>query len=215
MNYSIATDEQLKTIINSDKGCPADLLGGVTTEMVKRKLLIPLIIHVAKKMYRNVDYVVKHVLQMEWKDLIQIGHIEILKQSERFKTGMRTPKTFYMMCLITKLGKLKRDAEAEKRKSNIGVESVDELDEKIQEKIFQSPINIERYVIRKITLEDAFKVLQPIERKAIELYHYYGLTQYETAERLGFNRTSGNRILNRAYKKLRGELIGQEPSIAT
>ncbi len=208
MNYDNATNQQLLTIINHDKECPTDLLGGVNLELIKRRLWDGIIMYAAKQAFINLNFVLKHRLQMDHEELIHIGHIEITKQLERFKQGMRTFKTFVIMCLISKFKKMRRDCTAEMRYSNIGTKDVDNLDEKIQTKIFQSPVNVERAVINKLTLEGVWHILNNSEKKAIAL-EQYGYSQYEISGILGFNKTYANTLLNRAYKKLRKELKEQ------
>jgi RNA polymerase sigma factor (sigma-70 family) len=145
-------------------------------------------------------------LKITHKELIQIGQIEIINQVERFKPGMRTFTSFICMCLIAKFKKIRRDAKTEKRIANIDTKDVDRLEIKMQERIFQSPINVEQYVINKITIEECWHVLREVEKKAI-LMDMQGYTQYEIAETFGFSKTYGITLLKRAYKKLRKAMV--------
>ena len=197
MRYHLATEEQLNAIIIQDKSCPSPLLEGVATEMMKRGMLINIIIYSANNVFNDFRYITKNVLQITRDELIQLGHIEIYKCIQKFKPGARTPKTYFIMCLLAMCKKLLRDANAEKRKANINAEEID-----INHSMFISHQNVERQVIAKMTIESMWHRLRPIEQQAI-IMEQSGYTQYEIAESMGFNRTHGNKLLERAYKKMR------------
>uniref|UniRef100_UPI0024099102 hypothetical protein n=1 Tax=Gracilibacillus dipsosauri TaxID=178340 RepID=UPI0024099102 len=144
--FDRATDEQLKVILNNEKYCPTHLLSGAVQEMIRRNMLEDLIFYSAKSVYRNVKYLLQHVLKMDWDELFHVGHIEMLMQAKKFKPGMRTPKTFFIMCLKTKFLKMIRDAESMKRLANCKTKNVDRLDPKLQDKLFEAPLNVEKYV---------------------------------------------------------------------
>lgn len=203
MNWTKATNEQLQVITDHDHECPSSLLEGVALEMVKRHLWDSIIIYAGKQAYRNLNYTLKYGLKMDRSELIHIGHIEIMRVVKYFKTGMRTFKTYVIMCLIAKFKKLKRDNEAEIRRANIGTKEVDRLDEKVTSNLFRSPVNVERAVINKIMLEESIGCLRAVERRAIAL-DLLGYSQYEIASLLGYKSvTHGNTLLKRAYAKLR------------
>jgi RNA polymerase sigma factor (sigma-70 family) len=206
MRYEIATDEQLLCIAESDHECPSSLLEGVALEMIKRKLWDGIIIFAAKQVFRNVEFVLKQRLFMDWQELIHIGHIQIMKKVHTFKTGMRTFKTFVIMILKGKFMHMLRDCQAEMRYANIGTVDMAGLDEKIQDKIFHSPVNVERTVINRMMLEEGFRVLREVEKQAI-LLEQLGYEQYEISTMLGFkNKTYANCLINRAYAKLRKQM---------
>lgn len=202
MNYETATNDQLWSIAEHDNSCPSHLLRGAVIEMIQRKMWNSIIVYAGKKAYRNVNYTLKYGLKLTYEDLLQIGYIEIIRIIDTFKQGMRTFKTYVIMCLITKFKKMKRDAETDRRKANIGTKDVGRLDEKLQERIFHSSVNVERFVINKIMLEDGWINLREVERQAI-LLEQEGYEQYEISKLLGFNKTYANVLLKRAYAKLR------------
>jgi RNA polymerase sigma factor (sigma-70 family) len=206
MDFTKATNDQLMIIAQYDNSCPSSLLRGLAVEMMKRHLWDNLIVYAGRQAFINLNYTLSHLLKISHKELIQIGQIEISQQVERFKPGMRTFTSFICMCLIAKFKKLKRDAKTEKRIANIDTKDVDRLEIKMQEKIFQSPINVEQYVINKITIEECWDVLRDVEKKAI-LMDMQGYSQYEIAETFGFNKTYGITLLKRAYKKLRKAMV--------
>jgi RNA polymerase sigma factor (sigma-70 family) len=205
MDYTLATNDQLKAIASHDKYCPSSLLRGLAVEMISRHLFDNLIMFAGRQAYRSLNYVLKK-LNIKHSELIHIGHIEILHVVDKFKPGMRTFTSYIVMCLIAKFKKMDRDAHTEKRMANIGTKNVDALEEKMQEKIFQSPVNVEKYVIDKITIEECWPVLREVEKKAIVM-DLQGYSQYEIALALGFKKTYGITLLKRAYEKLRKALV--------
>lgn len=205
MKWHLATNEQLMNIANNDKDCPPSLLKELAVEMIKRKLWDGIVCYAGKQAYRNLNYTLEYGLKMTHEEFIHIAHIEIMRVIEKFQTGMRTLKTYVIMCLIAKFKKMKRDAEAEIRKANIGTKDVDRLEEKMQAKLFQSPVNVERTVINKVMIEGSWHVLRDIEKRAI-LLEQQGYEQYEIAEMIGVHKRHGNTLLNRAYAKLRKQM---------
>ncbi|MBN8200495.1 hypothetical protein [Bacillus sp. NTK034] len=173
--------------------------------MIKRKLWDGIIMYAGKQAYRSLEGTLRYGLKMSNEEFIHIGHIEIIRVIDKFQTGMRTLKTYVIMCLIAKFKKMKRDIEADIRRANLAPDNVDALEEKLQIKIFQSPVNVERTVINKIMLEKSWHVLRDIEKRAI-LLEQQGYEQYEIAEMIGVHKRHGNTLLNRAYAKLRKQM---------
>jgi RNA polymerase sigma factor (sigma-70 family) len=202
MRWELATDKQLRMIAQYDIDCSPSLLKGVAIEMIKRRLWDCIIMYAAKKIYFNVKETYTYKLQMTYEEFIHVAHIEILKVVEKFQPGRRNFKSYVIMCLMTHFKKIIRDAEAMKRIANLRAEDVDGLEPKMQDKIFQSPVNVEKYVIDKITLEERLKPLSEVERKALYL-SAMGYTQYEIAEMFGFKKTYGNVLLTRARNKMK------------
>jgi RNA polymerase sigma factor (sigma-70 family) len=202
MDYSLATDEQLKTIVQSDKDCPSSLLEGVAIEMIKRELWKGYIFYAAKQSFFDIKATILYTLQMSIEEFIHINHIEILNIAKKFQPGKISFKSYVILCLSTRCKQLKRDAEAVKRKANLYTEEVSTLDPKLQDRIFRSPVNVEKYVIDKITLENYLSQLNEIERKALYL-EAMGYTQFEIAEQLGYHKKTGGKLIRRTYEKLR------------
>jgi RNA polymerase sigma factor (sigma-70 family) len=203
MKWECATDNQLWNIVKYDKDCPTALLSGVAIEMIKRNLWDTVTVYAARKVFKNVSFVLEQRLKMDLEELKQIANIEIFKRIKTFLPGMRTLKTYVIMCLISKFGKMLRDVHVEKRRSNIGTKSVDKLPEDLQTRIFRSRENVEKKVINKIMIQNGIEKLKERERQAIYLT-IQGYQQYEIAAMLGFkNKMSGHKLLNRAYSKMR------------
>jgi len=202
MKWESATNQQLRTIAQFDPDCSPSLLEGLVVEMIKRRLWDGIILYAAKQTYYNVQDTYRNKLQMSYEEFIHVSHIHILKMVERFQPGRRNFKSYVIMCLISYFKHLRRDAEALKRKANLFTDDVDGLDPKLQESMFQSPMNVEKYVIDKIMMEERLSTLREVERQALKL-EVMGYTQYEIAELLGFKRTYGNVLLKRVHRKLK------------
>jgi RNA polymerase sigma factor (sigma-70 family) len=202
MDYSLASDKQLRMIAQYDPDCSPSLLEGLAIEMIRRRLWDGIIMYAAKQTYFNVVETYTTKLQMNYEEFIHVSHIHILMMVERFQPGRRNFKSYVIMCLISYFKHIRRDAEAQKRKANLFTENVDGLDPKLQESMFQSPMNVEKYVIDKIMLEEYLKPLREVERQALYL-EAMGYTQYEIATQLGFKPTYGNVLLKRVHKKLK------------
>lgn len=205
MRYENATDTQLNNIFNHDKDCPTNLLVGVVQEMMNRKLL-NYYIRYSIKSIKNLHNVLRTILKMEFDDLMQIGLITINEQAQKFRPGNRTPKTYFIMCLVSKFMKLLRDAKADKRSANTFTYDYETLDEKIQDALFRSPENIERYVINKLEVESYLSRLSEKERQAI-IWLNEGYPQSTISKWLGYSsRNSANILIKRAYEKIRRDI---------
>jgi RNA polymerase sigma factor (sigma-70 family) len=200
MDYSKATNDQLLIIVNQDKDCPTHLLSGVAVEMIKRRLWDGVILYSAKRTFNNVIYVLESLLKMDDEELIHIGHIYIMERLKGFKQGKRTLKTYLIMCLCSMFGKLLRDAQADKRRSNIQTQEVDSLPEIVQIKIFRESTNVEKEVINKIMLENALSCMRENERKAI-LLELMGYQKNEVKVMLGYHPNAN--LLTKAHRNLR------------
>jgi RNA polymerase sigma factor (sigma-70 family) len=202
MDYSLADDKQLKTIVQSDKDCPPSLLEGVAIEMIKRNLWSGYIFYAAQQVFHNVQTTILYTLQMSEEEFEHVSHIEIVKMVEKYQPGKISFKSYVILCLISYYRQLLRNAKAVKRKANLFTEEVSTLDPKLQDRMFRSPVNVEKYVIDKITIEDYLSRLNEKERKALYL-EAAGYTQFEIAEQLGYHKKTGGKLIRRTYEKLR------------
>jgi RNA polymerase sigma factor (sigma-70 family) len=200
MDYSKATNNQLLLIVSQDKDCPTHLLSGVAVEMIKRRLWDGVILYSAKRTFKNVIYVLERLLKMDDEELIHIGHIHIMKRLKGFIPGSRTLKTYLIMCLSSFFGSMMRDAQTDKRKSNVKTTQVDSLSEFVQTRIFRSNTNVEKEVINKIMLEEALAQMKPNEQKAIKL-ELMGYQKNEIKIMMGYH-PNGN-LITKAHRNLR------------
>jgi RNA polymerase sigma factor (sigma-70 family) len=206
MNYTNATDQQLRTIIHHDKDIPSSLLEGVVLEMIQRNLFKNIISFASKREFDNLTYML-HYLKLDYEDLKQIAHMEIIHIVPNFKPGKMSFKSFAVMCIAMRFGKLIRAQGQAKRRANIGTSDVDDLTEGIQTTLFQSSLNVEQYVINKITIENSWGALSEVEQKAV-LLEQCGYKQLEIAQLLGYKRqANASKILTRAYAKLRKAMV--------
>jgi RNA polymerase sigma factor (sigma-70 family) len=202
MDYSNATDEQLKTIIRFDKDCPAHLLSGVVTEMMNRSLFEGLIKNAIIKRFTRIE-IAASVLKMDEEDMFQYCQMTIFEALNTYVPGKQTFVYYAFLCLRSKLSHLEQQIKAEKRKVYEGLISTDD-DTNILS-FLQSQSNVELTVVRKIMLEDGFSALREIEKNMITL-EQQGYTQCEIAEMFGMNKRSGNVVLKRAYAKMRKQM---------
>lgn len=202
MRYELATDNQLNNIISYDKDIPTHLLGGVVLEMIKREMWDKIIFYSAKKAYRNYSFVIENILRIDNEELIQIAHIELIRIVNTFKPGIRSFKSYAIMCLIGKFSVLLQMAKTKKRASDLKTVKIDQ----ISADVFQSSMNVEKQVINKIMIEEVWNVLRNAEKKLI-LLEQMGYSKEEASEMLGYNRKSGKTIIKRAYKKLRKAMV--------
>jgi RNA polymerase sigma factor (sigma-70 family) len=202
IDYVKATNNQLMAITGFDRELPIDFVDELAQEMVKRGLWIGLIQSASKRAYGNLRYVRKNILRLDWEDLIQHGHIEIVESARKYIPGRMTLKTFLFMCLVSMFNKLREKAEAEKRKSDLGTTSVDEL----PEIIFCSHQNVERFVINKILFEEGCLALRDVERRAVTLW-ILGNTMSEVGIEMGYKKSTAKTLIIRAFKKLRAQSL--------
>lgn len=207
MDYSKATNKQLMTIAKYDNSIPTELLGGLAEETIKRRLWDGIITFAGEKAYKDLEHVRNNILRMDKDEFIHCAHIEIMRITKEFKPGMRSFMSFVVMCLISRFKKMLRAEDAEMRRANIGASDVNTLPTDIQERIFCSPLNVEKYVINKITIEEVWDVLREVEKQAI-LLNLYGYPQNEISLMLGFkSQNHANTLISRAYAKLRKAMV--------
>lgn len=198
MDWIKATNDQLDTIALYDKHLPTHLVGGLVEEMMNRKLWNGTIVFAARHVFKDTKGIMKYVLKIDREELFQIGNMVIAQSANSFVPGKSTLRTFMITCLKHKFTNMVRNARAVKRQGDeIAVE------EEIQ--IFRSTANVEKQVINKIVIEEAWDVLRDIEKKAIQL-ELQGFTQYEIDDLLGLGKRSSHTLLNRAYAKLRKKM---------
>jgi RNA polymerase sigma factor (sigma-70 family) len=203
MNWTIATNNQLETIVNHDKDLPPSLLRGLVNEMLNRGMFDKIL---AKVMYTTVNpEQLDKLFGIGEDDLLQIGRIEVIKAIETFD-GTRG-KSFISFVYqnvkceflnqVTILYAAKRDCSrtiSYNKESAAGVTLEYFLPDKNQ--------NVERYVINKITVESLMEHLNEKEMKMIE-YRMNGYTYPEIGEVFGKNYRTIHRSIKEAYKKMR------------
>lgn len=204
MKWENATDNQLWTIVNHDLDCPRSLWSGAVLEMVNRNLFDYLIAD-AIHHCMNVQ-VVDELYKMSADDFMQIGRLEIFKNFHRFNPNKGRKLTTFLYLIVkhelirqmTALGAVKRDA-----RNNISIQR--KTAEGTQYEVFlpDKKIDVERYVVNKVTLEQLLKRVNKHQRTVL-YYRLQGYTFEEISQLLGRgNVKSMHQAYTLAIKKMK------------
>ena len=153
MEFWKATDEQLETIFNFDDSCPNNLLVGVVTEMMKRKLFDRMIIKVAKTLMGTYNR----------DEVIQAAYIGIYQLAKIFK---QSKLTFKQMVYIVIERRLKSVLAVKYQKKNFMNQQA--LQHEVPE--IEEQRNVEQVVIRKLTLQEKLAHLSEKQRNIVTLF---------------------------------------------
>lgn len=207
MDWTKATDEQLKNIISNDKDCPTHLLSGVVTEMLNRNLLDRLAYRVIIKRFRRIEIAI-NVLKTTEEDLMQFCRMKIFESVNKYKQGLSCFLYLAFRYLISELRGLEVKAKAEKRKIYDSLLSSDAEMESGEFFInfFPSNMNVEREVIRKISLEEKLGPLSEQEKRTLLLY-VKGYCMEEIAEIEHISKSGVSRRMKKITQKISGKEI--------
>jgi RNA polymerase sigma factor (sigma-70 family) len=205
MNLSKASDNQLSNIISHDIDCPTHLLSGVVTELLNRNLLEGLVNKCIMKRFRKIEIAV-NVLGMPEEDIKQYCRMYFFTSIDKFIPGKSSFLFFAYMNTLGLLKDLETKVKAEKRKVYENIQSIDnernENGESFVE-LFPASANVEREVIRKISLEEKMQLLNGLEKKTLILYTK-GYSSKEIGEMLHKSRKVAARQINNALSKMCG-----------
>ncbi|MED4399805.1 sigma-70 family RNA polymerase sigma factor [Metabacillus fastidiosus] len=208
MNYSLATDEQLKNIIKYDIDCPPSLMKGIVLEMLDRGILNGYVVHIWNKRYGKQKNF-KTSADFEFSDAIQLGLIGIWKATDKFKPGKSSFAKFAAYYIAVEWQNLARGQNAEKRTLDKELLSIDyEVNEEGQalQEFLPSYDNVERSVLMKMHFESQLKKLTKLQKVAI-LSYLKGYHNKETAKALNVTRQAVDNAFHRAVEKMGGERI--------
>lgn len=184
------TNDELLTIFNTDKQCPD--APGLVSEMLDRNLLNGYVLYTIEQ-HKAVTY------YMDTEDLIQIGLIEIYRRAKKYKPGLSTMKTYAIMCVKSEYLRIITQQQTDKRAANLNTVTGESLDDFL----IESPVNVEKYVIRKLEMEHYLSVLKDKERTAI-IMKSEGYKDIEIAKVIGYNtRSAVNKLIHNSYDKIR------------
>lgn len=204
MRLELATNKQLEAIAKHDPDCSPSLLREVVEEMLNRNLFDPMINQCARMVFGSFKRM-NEVHSMALEDLLQTGRTTVFEAVELFKPGNEKAfSSFVFMVIKQRFIKVIKFLEREKRdqRNEISWSFIEDglnlLD------IMPSQINIEKYVIKKITLENLLNQLTKRQREIVDLF----LQEYnfeEIAEILGSKGKgrSLNKTYNDAIKRMR------------
>jgi RNA polymerase sigma factor (sigma-70 family) len=206
MDYTLATNQQLKTIMSYDIYCPPYLIKKVVAEMMDRQILNDFIMYHAKKMFGIVK--TKQIkLGLEDSDIIQLGLIGIWKALDKYEVGKSSFSTFSTYHMRAEWQNYLRKFNAIKRtmdREGTSMETVIDGDVGTLEEVIPSSVNVEKTVLMKIHFENQLSTLSPLQRTAI-LGNLRGYQNKEVAKSLSVCRQSVDRAFKRAMEKMGAE----------
>lgn len=205
MNWTKATNEQLSNIIAHDIDCPAHLLIGVVTELLNRNKLEGLVNKVIMKRFTKINIAV-NVLGMPEEDIKQFCRMTLFASVEKFKPGKSSFLFFSYMRAVGELRDLENKVKAEKRKVYENIQSIDNQRNEEGEtfaELLPTSINVEREVIRKVSLEEKMQLLNWLERKTLLLY-MKGYSSTEIGRMINKSRKATARQINNGLSKMCG-----------
>jgi RNA polymerase sigma factor (sigma-70 family) len=197
MNWDIATNQQIKSIIEADGDCPPHLLQQALEEAVRRDLYAAYIYKVLTRHFGAVRFAEK-VLRLPFEEIKHLCYIEAFEALKYYKPGQRAILGFWSRFIETKLRDVYRRQGAQKRTAEFVY--IDDDEEFVQ--IVDDP-NIERKVVNRITIEELLNCLTTFER-TIVLQRNKDYTFPEIGKQLGYSRQYIFNTYKKALAKMRG-----------
>lgn len=185
MKWHLATDKQLRTIIEDDREIPSLLLYQVLEEATKRDLYRPLIRYFVKKHFKGVD-AAELITDTPFEDIKQLCYIEMFEAAKRFKPGKCSFISFWYRFVRTKFMDISKAAQTQKREVNrlrADTTNKDTKEEYIQ---IVSDTNVEKTVVNKMYLDYLFQFVKPQQLEVLQLMRK-GYRVVDVAEILGLN----------------------------
>ena len=195
MDYSKATDEQIKVIIEWDTGIPTLLLKDVFEEAMRRKLFHKKITYFIYKQFKTTANTEKQT-GLTIEDLIWICYEKGYENIDRFTPTK--PFGAYWHTLITReIQTIARDRNAKKRSGNVCfLEDIDEW--KIPGGNHTEPIAINR-----VYIESIMNQLTDIE-KEIVIKRYEGYLYSEIGEMQGITKVGVIQRVKKYLERIKG-----------
>lgn len=204
MKIHLATNKQLEAITFHDPDCPPSLLGEVVEEMLNRNLFDRMINRCFQIVFGSIKRM-NEVHSLDLDDFLQIGRTSVFEAIKKFTPGKgKAFSSFAFMVIKQQFIKWIKFLEAEKRDQRNEFREIETEEGLNIIDLMPSYINIEKYVIKKITLENLLNQLTKRQRQIVDLF----LQDYnfeEIAEILGSKGKgkSLNKTYNDAIKKMR------------
>jgi RNA polymerase sigma factor (sigma-70 family) len=200
MRYHLASNDQLTHIFNYEKDCPADILSGVVREMINRNLLRGYVKYIIDRTFYDSTN--------DFDDYMQMGLMIMHDFAKKFKPGQTRPKNFLMLCLKREFLKLHQERMTVKRGGRTEVITGEDL----ESSLLVSPVNVERYVLNKIEIEECLSCLKEYQQ-TILVMRSQGYTYNEIAEVVGHSSGKVTENLFRDIKKKIRKELGYENQI--
>jgi RNA polymerase sigma factor (sigma-70 family) len=203
MNWALATDEQLWTIIADDWHVPKHLMESLAIEALNRNLFDHLIKHLINKKFDRWD----NERRYNFYDLYQIGYIGIVNAIRNYQPGKGSFKTFAYMNIRTEFNHHIEKVSSDKRKVyesilSLDVQKHDDSESDFLDSLVDYSQNPERAIISKITWTENFSKLSENEKEVVELFSE-GYSFNEIARMKGYNGAAFiSRLFHRGAEKM-------------
>jgi RNA polymerase sigma factor (sigma-70 family) len=207
MDYSLATKNQLWTILKSDVECPLPLLEGAFTEALQRGMMKQFILSIMKKKGLHLDKP-KHLLGMSHDDFIQLGYEAAYQALKKFKPGKAAYLSFVYLCVTQAYDQQFNRLETGKRKGEEVSYNKTISDENTMEYYYlvDHQTNVEKQVITKIRLEEKLNLLNPTQRETMLLY-FAGYSYSEIAKKTNVKKTAIRERMRASFIKMTGHSV--------
>lgn len=195
MNFSNATNEQLKNIIEWDEGCIGTLLYPIYEECVKRDLYDAFITGFLIKLFLSVQRAEK-LTKMNYDELKWFSYEQGFEAMKKFKPGNRPFIALWSNVIKRGLIELVRKQNAQKRTAEIF--NIDEM-------VLNIPMahhDTEKTAINRVYIDSILNNLRPKE-KEIVLARYQGYTLKEIGRMQGVSRSGIQKRINLYLKRLK------------
>lgn len=198
MDFSKATDEQLRTIVEHELNVKTSLLKVLMNEYIGRGLFDGLIKSIINQVFQ--------ADKRDYNELLPEGYLSIAKSLNTYQPEKSTFGFYVYLNMKNDFIMLQEKTYAEKRKSNLDNASLNEpvshSNPTEQVEFIRSNNNVEKTVVNKLYWEQEFAKLIPREREALLLFSQ-GYSMTEIATMFGLkSKTSISRQVKAALNKL-------------
>lgn len=165
MRYSLATNNQLQTILSSDNTIPTDLLVGVVEEVINRGMLDKFI---ADAIYSVIGRRQK-TKRFDFDDLMQMGRQKVFEAAKKFEPGKGKKFTSFAYTLIWQEITQQFQYWGMKKRDDSGVIYYDAFDSNWD--AVDHHTKVETYVVNKVFYQQMInlKSLSEQQKRVIKL----------------------------------------------
>ena len=198
MKWELASDEQLFVIIKHEKNCPLSLLREAVIEMLNRGMFDALIGDRVHAKYKDMK---KTEQKQKWdkEDFMQFGRMVVFQALDSFqpKKGMNFFSFAYLR-VGSELNKLRESQQRQKRNASKLLSMNNKMDNggEFEQFFFDLNVNVEKYVINKVLIEQLLERVNERQRKVV-LLRLAGYEHQEIAEIIGEGTAS---TISQSYK---------------
>lgn len=197
MKWELATNQQIKSIIESDGLCPAHLLHQALEEMIRRDLYQNYIGQLLIRRYGTIQQA-EQLMKLTFDEVKYLCYEQAFEAMRFYKPGKNGFLSFWSSfianAIITEIRKYtfqKRSAETQ---------SIDDENNHVQ---IVDDHNTERKVINRLLIESLFEQMSEKE-KFIVTKLWEGYSYIEISKMCGYGRNYANNIHYKMIKRLKG-----------